>query len=184
MTAPFNLPEGYQELLPTPGDNDALQPGDEVWLCFDLLYGMGGDWFVGYQIDELDKKLSADGRWLLLAWSYDQPNGQVWFRLRANENAVETDQPVQQAGIFTLLTVGTLCATILAILYWISERRPERRAYRKMEAQEAIQASNLPQPTKDALSAELNGRMPGKGGLLGAVVLVAVVLMILAWAKR
>jgi len=172
------------EVIPTPTELDALMPGDEVSILYDLM--QGGEWFVAWQIGKLETAFEEDGRFMLKAYQYDPDNFKLRLKVIVRETSLyPAPADVQQAnvGIVLVVLVGMVASYLAGM---ITERYRIEYVQRKLSMLNQIDASDQPQAVKDKLKQQvLEGQPGGLASLGGPLTLVAVaVLALLLGVKR
>jgi len=170
------------ELTPTPGLNDELLPGDEIWLLYHLM--QGGEWFVNWQIGKLETKFDEDGRFILKSYEYD-PEG---FRLRLK--IIVRDEPLtptQRAGSAESILLGALLVVVAEYLYGMIMGEPTKEKH--LRNIDLINASSLtPEQKTEAVNAEIQqmGKPSEISSMAGALMFVglAVLALVLLGVKR
>jgi len=171
------------ELTPTPGLNDELLPGDEIWLLYHLM--QGGEWFVNWQIGKLETKFDEDGRFILKSYEYD-PEG---FRLRLKiivRNEPLT--PTQRAGSAESIILGALLGVVATVLYgMIMGEATTEKHLRNIDLINA-NANLTPEQKTQAINAEVQeiGKPSDLSSMAGALMFVgvAILALVLLGVKR
>lgn len=168
------------EIIPVPGEDVELLPGDEVWLTYNLL--QGGDWFIGWQVGKIEQQLEADGRFLLQAYDPTSQPGKITFKCVVNPHP---PAKVQLAGGFWWgVVAGIITTAAFALIY---ENTMQVRIFREL-LEEA--RPYVPETMQETIDRTLENADTGIGAgianagkdLAGAFGLVAVAFIVyLLW---
>jgi hypothetical protein len=159
-------------------DETELLPGDEVWIGYDL-YQLG-DYFIAWQVGEIEKQLEADGRFAVMSYIYDEPNKTLTLKCRVR-NADEIPAKVYYASPFTLgLLVGLVWAVACFFCYAAGDRI---RAWRMRTAVVSVlEDPSFPAEKKQAILDAMSQGTAGGTGVTDAIAGVGSGLVLVALA--
>lgn len=175
---------GMVEVLPTPDDNAELRPGWEVWLTYDLVDL--GEWLVGYQVSKVEEHVARDGRFKVIAYTYDPQARTVTFKCVVQEPPAQVQ--LAAVGGYTLAVLVGLILGGITFYAFVYPGSRKTIVWGYVETVEAIKANpNLTEEEKQAALDAANREMekdlaqrPAVTELAGAGALIA--LAVIAWA--